>query len=198
MLRAFLDSELVEAGVDEAGRGCLAGPVVAAAVILPPSYKNDRLNDSKKLSAGNREVLRNIIEKDALAIGVGIVDNIEIDNINILNATYLAMHKALDQLHLVPQQVLVDGNRFRPWRNIPHQCIIKGDSLFMSIAAASIIAKTHRDMLMKDLDKIHPVYNWKKNVGYPTPEHRKAISVHGITEYHRKSFRLNKQLKFFL
>jgi ribonuclease HII len=190
MLRSSFTGDLVEAGCDEAGRGCLAGPVFAAAVILPLDYRNPYLNDSKKLTARQRENLRGTIEKDALAFAVESVDNLIIDQINILNASILAMHKALDKLIVKPQLILVDGNRFKKYADIPHKCIVKGDATFLSIAAASILAKTYRDDFMKKVDEEYPVYLWKKNKGYPTKEHRLAVRSFGITPYHRLSFRL--------
>lgn len=187
----------IEAGCDEAGRGCLAGPVFAAAVILPDDFTNDLLNDSKQLSGRQREKLRYIIEEEAAAWAVASVDNHKIDEINILNASITAMHLALDQLVLRPQYIIVDGNRFKAYKNIPHTCIVKGDGKYMSIAAASILAKTYRDEFMEKLDKDFPVYNWKQNKGYPTQEHRDKIKEFGITDFHRKSFNLaDQQLKF--
>lgn len=181
---------VVEAGTDEAGRGCLAGPVVAAAVILPPRFRHPLLNDSKKLSEKQRDILRPIIEKKAIAWAVGIVDQHEIDSINILNASFLAMHRAIDQLDPKPEALLVDGNRFRPYPDIPHTCMIKGDGRFKNIAAASILAKTYRDELMQELHARWPQYGWDRNKGYPTLEHRKAIRMYGETPVHRLSFRL--------
>lgn len=178
-----------EAGTDEAGRGCLAGPVTAAAIILPSNYGNTILNDSKQLSEKKRELLRPLLEKEALSFSVSHVFQEEIDAINILNASILAMHKALDGLSNTPSFILVDGNRFKPYPTISHECIIKGDGKFMSIAAASILAKTYRDEYMARLHEEFPMYNWKKNKGYPTKEHRDAIRKHGLTKYHRKSFR---------
>lgn len=178
-----------EIGTDEAGRGCLAGPVTAAAIILRPDFANEVLNDSKKLSAGNRNLLRPLLEISAISFGVAHVHPNQIDKINILNASILAMHKAIDQLTIKPELIIVDGNRFKPYLNIPHECIIKGDSKFMSIAAASVLAKTYRDTYMEEIHKEYPVYNWKQNKGYPTLEHREAIRKYGITPYHRKSFR---------
>lgn len=180
----------LEAGCDEAGRGCLAGPVVAGAAILPSDFTSDLLNDSKKLNEKTRDLLRPIIEKEALAWGIGIVSPSEIDEINILNASFLAMHRALDQMKLTPEYLLIDGNRFNPYKDIPHECMIKGDGRFFSIAAASILAKTERDAIMKDLAKDFPQYGWEGNKGYPTPPHRKAIAEHGPTPHHRKSFQL--------
>lgn len=190
MLALYHIKNTVEAGCDEAGRGCLAGPVVAAAVILPEDFKNAILNDSKKLSAKKRYDLRPIIEKEAIAWAVGIVDNVEIDEINILNASFLAMHRALDKLGQVPESILVDGNRFTSYKEIAHHCIVKGDGKYMSIAAASILAKTYRDDIMLDLAKKHPKYDWKSNKGYPTKKHREGIRQFGTTKYHRMSFQL--------
>lgn len=190
MLKAFLDKKLVEAGCDEAGRGCLAGPVFAAAVILPKNFKNKLLDDSKKLSEEDRYELRPVIEKEALAWAVAQVSNIEIDEINILNASFLGMHRAVEQLKITPEQLLIDGNRFKPYKNIPHHCIIKGDGKYMSIAAASILAKTYRDDFMKDAAKQFPQYGWESNMGYPTIKHREAIRKFGPTELHRMSFQL--------
>ncbi|MEY4991534.1 MAG: ribonuclease [Bacteroidota bacterium] len=183
--------ELVpEAGCDEAGRGCLAGPVVAAAVILDPARPIAALNDSKQLSAKKREVLRAEILEKALCYGIGIVDHIEIDQINILNASILAMHRALAQLQIQPAYILVDGNRFKPYEQIPYACMVKGDARFASIAAASILAKTHRDQLMTDLHQMYPQYAWERNQGYPTPVHRKAIAEFGPSPHHRMTFQL--------
>lgn len=184
-----------EAGCDEAGRGCLAGPVFAAAVILPKDYKNDLLNDSKKLSEKQRNMLRPVIERDALAFAVGIVSAAEIDKINILNASFLAMHRALEKLTIDPELLLIDGNRFKQWNDIPYKCIVKGDGKYLSIAAASILAKTNRDELMESIHVEFPEYNWRKNKGYPTLEHRKMILKTGLCEYHRKTF--NVQLNLF-
>lgn len=188
MLKSSFTNNLIEAGCDEAGRGCLAGPVFAAAVILPRDYSHPLLNDSKKLSAGQRNKLRLVIEADALAWAVETVDNIEIDTINILNASILAMHKALAKLSVTPELILVDGNRFKIYQDIPHQCIIRGDGLFLSIAAASILAKTHRDEYMMKLNEKHPEYGWNRNKGYPTLEHRKTILRIGSTPFHRQTF----------
>lgn len=190
MLKSSFTGNLTEAGCDEAGRGCLAGPVYAAAVIFPPGYLNPDLNDSKKLTARQRENMRKIIEKDALSWAVESVDQHIIDRINILNASILAMHLAIGKLSLRPQLILADGNRFHPYPGIPHQCIIKGDATYLSIAAASILAKTYRDDLMRDLDLIFPRYGWKTNKGYPTETHRNAIEQWGITDFHRKSFHM--------
>ena len=181
---------LVEAGCDEAGRGCLAGSVYAAAVILPPGYDNPDLNDSKKLTAARRNALRRQIERDALAWAVGIVTPEEIDSINILRASFLAMHRALDQLAVRPQAVIVDGNRFVPYQNLPYATIVKGDGKYQAIAAASILAKTYRDDYMDALAEEYPFYDWKSNKGYPTKAHREGIRQHGISPYHRKSYNL--------
>ena len=189
-LLPFLGANRIEAGCDEAGRGCLAGPVVAAAVILPENFENDLLNDSKKLSEKQRDTLRPIIEKQALAWAVGIIDNNEIDQINILNASFLAMNRAVEKLSINPEHLLIDGNRFRTKLDIPYSCIIKGDGKFLSIAAASVLAKTWRDELMEKLHNQYPQYNWEKNKGYPTKQHRESIKAHGISPYHRKTFRL--------
>jgi ribonuclease HII len=189
-LKPYLNIGTIEAGCDEAGRGCLSGPVFAAAVILPSGFSHPLLNDSKQLSEKTRTLLKPIIEKSALAWAIGIVSNVEIDDINILNASILAMHRALDKLEKQPEFILVDGNRFKKYKNISHQCIVKGDSLFMSIAAASVLAKTHRDQYMETIDKEYPCYKWNKNKGYPTVDHRKAIADYGETTYHRKTFKL--------
>ena len=180
----------VEAGCDEAGRGCLAGSVFAAAVILPPDYENELLNDSKQLSEKKRYLLRSMIEKDALAWAVGVVTAEEIDKINILNASILAMHRALDALSLRPEAIIVDGNRFKPYHDVPHTTIVKGDGKYLSIAAASILAKTYRDDYMKAIAEEFPQYDWRSNKGYPTKKHRAAIKEYGISPYHRKSFTL--------
>ena len=190
MLKSHMNTGLVEAGCDEAGRGCLAGSVYAAAVILPEDYVNDALNDSKQLSASRRYELRREIERDALAWAVGVVTPEEIDQINILNASILAMHRALDQLTLRPEAIIVDGNRFKPYRFIPYTTVVKGDGKYLSIAAASILAKTYRDDYMDRLDQEYPQYGWTENKGYPTKAHREAIAEYGITPYHRKSFKL--------
>lgn len=196
MLELKYHPDLIEAGCDEAGRGCLAGPVFAAAVILPDTFSNDLLNDSKQLSEKQRDKLRPVIEQEALAWAVASADNQEIDEINILNASILAMHRALDQLTIRPQHIIVDGNRFKKYGDIPHLCIVKGDGKYLSIAAASILAKTYRDAYMKNLHARFPVYNWQQNKGYPTLEHREKIRQHGITDFHRKSFNLaDAQLK---
>ena len=198
MLKSHYYDNLVEAGCDEAGRGCLAGSVYAAAVILPPDYENDLLNDSKKLTAKKRYTLREVIQRDALAWAVGIVTPEEIDKINILNASFLAMHRALDQLSLRPEAVIVDGNRFKPYQDLPFSTIVKGDGKYLSIAAASVLAKTYRDDYMLSLAKEYPQYDWQSNMGYPTKKHRQAIRDHGITPYHRKSYNLlgDGQLSF--
>lgn len=190
MLLQYLEAGRVEAGCDEAGRGCLAGPVFAAAVILPDDFKNELLNDSKQLTERQRDLLRPIIEEQALAWGVGVVSPEEIDEINILNASFLAMHRAIDQLKVRPEALLIDGNRFKKYEGIPHTCIVKGDGKMMSIAAASVLAKTHRDEYMKKIDLEFPAYQWKKNKGYPTKAHRAAIKEFGPTKYHRMSFQL--------
>ena len=188
LLPVFNEAGWVEAGCDEAGRGCLAGSVYAAAVILPPDYTNEQLNDSKQLTARKRYTLREEIEKDAVAFAVGIVTPDEIDKINILNASILAMHRALDGLTLRPEFVIVDGNRFKPYANLPHQTIVKGDGKYLSIAAASVLAKTYRDDYMCRLHEEYPHYGWDHNAGYPTREHREGIRLHGLTPYHRRSF----------
>ena len=180
----------VEAGCDEAGRGCLAGSVFAAAVILPPDYENELLNDSKQLSEKKRYLLRSMIEKDALAWAVGVVTAAEIDKINILNASILAMHRALDALSVRPEAIIVDGNHFKPYHDVPHTTIVKGDGKYLSIAAASILAKTYRDDYMKAIAEEFPQYDWRSNKGYPTKKHRAAIKEYGISPYHRKSFTL--------
>ncbi len=190
MLENHYYDGLVEAGCDEAGRGCLAGSVYAAAVILPKDYTNAGLNDSKKLTERQRYRLREAIESDALAWAVGVVTPDEIDKINILNASFLAMHRALDALKLRPEAVIVDGNRFKPYRNLPYTTIVKGDGKYLSIAAASILAKTYRDDYMNKLAEEYPQYDWRGNKGYPTKKHREAIREHGITPYHRRSYNL--------
>lgn len=190
MLKSYFNKGLVEAGCDEAGRGCLAGSVFAAAVILPEDYVNEGLNDSKKLTPMRRYELRDEIERDALAWAVGVVTPEEIDKINILNASILAMHRALDQLEVRPEAIIVDGNRFKPYRFIPYNTVVKGDGKYLSIAAASILAKTYRDDYMDSLAREYPQYAWDVNKGYPTKAHREAIAKYGITPYHRKSFRL--------
>lgn len=190
MLKPYFKKGIVEAGCDEAGRGCLAGPVVAAAVILPKGFKNELLNDSKQLTELQRKQLKPIIEKVALSYAIGVVDNVEIDAINILNASFLAMHRAVAQLNQVPKLLLIDGNRFNPYPEIDHKCIIEGDAIYMSIAAASVLAKEYRDELMRDLHLQHPCYNWISNKGYATKMHRAAIKENGTTTYHRMSFKL--------
>lgn len=190
MLAPYLNKNVVEAGCDEAGRGCLAGPVFAASVILPENFSNELLNDSKQLKEADRYALRPIIEKEAVAFAVGIVGNEEIDEINILNASFLAMHRAVEQLKIKPQHLLIDGNRFKPFAGIPHTCVIKGDGKYMSIAAASILAKTYRDDFMKQAHEQYPHYGWNTNAGYPTIKHRDAIREHGTTPLHRMSFQL--------
>lgn len=190
MLENHYYDGLIEAGCDEAGRGCLAGSVYAAAVILPIDYTNADLNDSKKLTERQRYRLREAIERDALAWAVGVVTPDEIDKINILNASFLAMHRALDALKLRPEAVIVDGNRFKPYRNLPYTTIVKGDGKYLSIAAASILAKTYRDDYMNKLAEEYPQYDWRSNKGYPTKKHREAIREHGITPYHRRSYNL--------
>ena len=197
MLQQFLIAGRVEAGCDEAGRGCLAGPVTAAAVILPPDFHDDLINDSKQLTERQREQLRPIIEREAVAWAVAMVGPDEIDRINILRASITAMHRALDQLAVRPEGILVDGNRFLPYHDIPHTTIIKGDGKMLSIAAASILAKTHRDEFMRQLDKEYPQYGWSRNKGYPTPDHRAAIAKHGVTPYHRHTFQLLPQPTLF-
>ena len=198
MLKNCFYEGMTEAGCDEAGRGCLAGSVFAAAVILPPDYHNELLNDSKQLSEKNRYALREVIQKDAVAWAVGIVTPEEIDKVNILNASILAMHRALDQLKVRPEAVIVDGNRFKPYRDIPYSTIVKGDGKYLSIAAASILAKTYRDDYMKELHKEYPYYGWDHNAGYPTKEHRKGIEIHGTTPYHRMTFNLLGGVQFEL
>ena len=195
MLKSYFHKNKIEAGCDEAGRGCLAGPVYAAAVILPQDYENKFLNDSKKLSEKKRYELRKVILNDCIDWAVTSVDNIEIDQINILNASIKAMHKAVAQLKIKPEYLLIDGNKFKAYENIPHSCIIKGDGIYLSIAAASILAKTFRDDHMKNLHDIFPQYRWDKNKGYPTVEHRETIRNFGITEHHRKTFRLFSEQK---
>lgn len=190
MLLPYYNENLIEAGCDEAGRGCLTGSVYAAAVILPKDYRNDALNDSKRLSASRRYKLREEIMRDAVAWAVGVVTPSEIDEINILNASILAMHRAVDQLSVRPQALIIDGNRFRPYQDLPYTTIVKGDGKYQSIAAASILAKTFRDDYMKELHEQYPFYGWNRNAGYPTREHREAIREHGITPYHRKTFNL--------
>jgi ribonuclease HII len=195
MLALRFSESYVEAGCDEAGRGCLAGPVFAAAVILPVDFSNELLNDSKKLTQQQREELRPIIEQEALAWAVASVDNLVIDEINILRASFRAMHLAIAQLRVRPELLLIDGNRFDPYPGIPHQCIIRGDGEFMAVAAASVLAKTHRDAFMCNLHNEYPLYHWKQNKGYPTTAHREAILIHGITPLHRSSFNMHIQLE---
>ena len=190
MLKGHYYEGKIEAGCDEAGRGCLAGSVYAAAVILPPDYQNELLNDSKQLTEKRRYELREVIERDAVAWAVGIVTPEEIDKINILNASILAMHRALDQLKVRPEAIIVDGNRCKPYQNLPYTTIVKGDGRYLSIAAASILAKTYRDDYMNELAKEYPQYDWLSNKGYPTKKHREAIKQYGITPYHRKSYNL--------
>ena len=190
MLKLKINKRLIECGTDEAGRGCLAGPVTAAAVILPNNFKNEILTDSKQLSEKKRAFLKPIIEEQAICFGVSHIMMEKIDEINILNASILAMHTSIEKLSKKPELIAVDGNRFKPFLDIPHQTIIKGDGKYLHIAAASILAKTYRDAYMEEIDKEYPMYNWKQNKGYPTKEHREAIRKYGITKYHRKSFRL--------
>jgi ribonuclease HII len=190
MLLPYLYNDEIEAGCDEAGRGCLAGPVFAAAVILPPDFRNETLNDSKQLSETARYALRPIIEQAAVSFAVGVVSAAEIDEINILRASFLAMHRAIGQLGVRPTHLLIDGNRFTPYPNIPHTTIIKGDGKYLSIAAASVLAKTYRDDYMKTLDHDFPQYDWARNKGYPTVAHRAAIVAHGATPHHRMTFNL--------
>jgi ribonuclease HII len=198
MLLARYQYEFLEAGCDEAGRGCLAGPVFAAAVILPDDFEHDLLNDSKVLSEDVRYQLRTEIEQRAIAHAVGVVDNNEIDQINILNASFLAMHRAIEKLHLQPQFLIIDGNRFNKYGTTPHKCIIKGDSLYFSIAAASVLAKTYRDDFMKQIADEHPEYDWHSNKGYPTIKHRNVVLEKGFTPYHRRTFRVtDPQLTIF-
>lgn len=197
MLQRYLLEGRIEAGCDEAGRGCLAGPVAAAAVILPPDFSNELLNDSKQLTEHQRDLLCPVIEREALAWAVAMVTPQEIDRINILKASITAMHRALDKLTTRPEHILVDGNRFYPYNDIPYTTVIKGDGKMMSIAAASVLAKTHRDEYMRNIDKEFPQYNWAKNKGYPTRDHRAAIVAHGISPHHRKSFNLVGQLSLF-
>ncbi len=190
MLKSYFDKNLIEAGCDEAGRGCLAGPVYAGSVILPKNYKNKWLDDSKKLSDKDRYELRPEIENNAIAWAIGVVDNIEIDEINILKASFLAMHRAIEKLKQKPELLLIDGNRFTPYKKTPHQCIVKGDSKYLSIAAASILAKTYRDDFMKEQALIYPHYSWEHNMAYPTKKHREAIRQFGTTPLHRMTFQL--------
>lgn len=190
MLKLNFSGNTLEAGTDEAGRGCLSGPVVAAAVILPKNFKHDLLNDSKQLSEKKRQELRPYIEEHALAYGVAFVSHEEVDEINVLQASITGMHRSIEQLSIQPKFIIVDGNKFKPYKEIPHETIIKGDAKYMSIAAASVLAKTYRDDYMEKIHKEHPQYNWKKNKGYPTKEHRNAIREFGTTQYHRKTFKL--------
>lgn len=190
MLLPYLHKKLIEAGCDEAGRGCLAGAVYAAAVILPKNFENELLNDSKQLTEKQRYALRDVIEKEALDWAVGVVSPEEIDKINILNASFLAMHRAIDQLKLRPQHLLIDGNRFKKYQDMPHTTVVKGDGKYLSIAAASVLAKTYRDDYMNCLHKEYPHYDWNKNKGYPTQKHRTAIAEQGTTPYHRMTFNL--------
>ncbi len=198
MLKPYFQPNTIEAGCDEAGRGCLAGPVFAASVILPPDYKNEILNDSKQLSEKKRDALRKDIENDAIAFCVASMDNTEIDKVNILKASILSMQKAVSGLNVRPELLLIDGNRFIPYENIPHKCVVKGDATYMSIAAASILAKTYRDEFMYKIAQEFPEYHWEKNKGYPTKDHRQAIEKYGATKYHRMTFRLiDTQLNLF-
>lgn len=198
MLLNCYQQEFLEAGCDEAGRGCLAGPVFAAAVILPPDFIAGELNDSKQLNHNQRKKLRLIIEQEAVSWAVAAVDNIEIDQINILNASFLAMHRAIEQLHVQPRYLSIDGNRFKKYADIPHACIVKGDGKYLNIAAASILAKTHRDEFMERIAEEYPHYQWHQNKGYPTEIHRSAALQHGLSPYHRKTFTVSPpQLKLF-
>ena len=196
-LKPFFTENLIEAGCDEAGRGCIAGPVVAAAVILPRGTDFPEFDDSKKLTERQREKLRVKVLENAAAYGIGIVSAEEIDEINILNASFLAMHRAIDQLKIRPELLLIDGNRFNKYHDIKHQCIVGGDAKYQAIAAASILAKTTRDHIMQELDNQYPVYNWKQNKGYPTIEHKNAVAEHGMSPFHRKTFNMSIQLKLF-
>src|SRR5690554_80425 len=198
MLYSAFQNKHIEAGCDEAGRGCLAGPVFAAAVIFPPDFKYVGINDSKKLTSSQRYALRELIQKEAIAYAVGQVDAEEIDEINILNASFLAMHRALDLMAISPSFLIIDGNRFKPYRTIPHECIIQGDGKYLSIAAASILAKTYRDDFMANLAIQYPQYDWQNNKGYATMKHRQAVTEYGLSPYHRKTFRTNAlQLEMF-
>jgi ribonuclease HII len=190
MLKPYYRGGVLEAGCDEAGRGCIAGPVFAAAVILPAGFSDPVLNDSKKLNIKTRNYLRRTIEREAVTFGVGMASELEIDRFNILNASFMAMHRAIEKLQPVPEHLLVDGNRFKPYGKLPFTCIIRGDGLYASVAAASVLAKTHRDEFMEELHMRHPQYGWIRNRGYPTREHRNAIMKYGPTAYHRRSFRL--------
>ena len=197
MLKNNFSGYQFEAGTDEAGRGCLSGPVVAAAVILPLDYHNKLLNDSKQLSEAKRKKLRPIIEKDALAFGVSFINEKEVDQLNVLQASITGMQRAISMMSITPEYIIVDGNKFKPYKDVPFETIVKGDAKYLSIAAASVLAKTYRDDFMEKIHKEFPFYNWKNNKGYPTREHRKAIQEYGITKYHRKTFKLlPSQLKF--
>lgn len=197
MLKNNFSGYQFEAGTDEAGRGCLSGPVVAAAVILPLDYHNKLLNDSKQLSEAKRKKLRPIIEKDALAFGVSFLNEKEVDQLNVLQASITGMHRAISMMSITPEYIIVDGNKFKPYKDVPFETIVKGDAKYLSIAAASVLAKTYRDDFMEKIHEEFPFYNWKNNKGYPTKEHRKAIQEYGITKYHRKTFKLlPSQLKF--
>ncbi|MBP5644175.1 MAG: ribonuclease HII [Bacteroidales bacterium] len=196
-LKPFFTENLIEAGCDEAGRGCIAGPVVAAAVILPRDMDFPEFDDSKKLTEKQREKLRVKVMENAVTYGVGIVSAEEIDEINILNASFLAMHRAIDQLTVLPELLLIDGNRFNKYKDIKYQCIVGGDAKYQAIAAASILAKTTRDHIMQELDSQYPDYNWKQNKGYPTIEHKNAVAQFGMSPYHRKTFNMSIQLKLF-
>ncbi len=198
-LQEYLHKDKIEAGCDEAGRGCLAGPVVAAAVILPKGFNHPLLNDSKQLTEKQRQKLRPIIESEAVSWSVSVVDNNEVDEINVLNASITGMQRAVGNLKVTPEHLLIDGNRFKPYNDIPHTCIVKGDAKFMSIAAASVLAKTHRDEIMENLSEQYPGYDWQKNKGYPTKAHRAAIQKLGATPLHRQTFKLlDTQLKLNL
>jgi ribonuclease HII len=190
MLKSNYSGFELEAGTDEAGRGCLSGPVVAAAVILPPDFHHEFLNDSKQISEAKRRILRPIIEAQAVAFGVSFIHNEEVDELNVLQASLTGMHRSIDQLSVVPEFIIVDGNKFKPYHEVPYKTIVKGDAKFKSIAAASVLAKTYRDEFMERIHEEFPVYNWKKNKGYPTQEHRSAITASGATKYHRMSFKL--------
>ncbi len=199
MLKPYHTQGRMEAGCDEAGRGCIAGPVFAAAVILPPGFQHPLLNDSKKMSPAARTLLRGVIEQEAISFGVATVQEREIDRINILNASILAMHRALEKLHTLPEHVLVDGNRFHPFGSVPHTCIVRGDGKYSSIAAASVLAKTYRDEYMEGLHVVHPQYGWNRNRGYPTVAHRRAVLAFGASPHHRRSFwLLNEQTRLDL
>jgi ribonuclease HII len=196
VLQHYLSDKII-CGVDEAGRGCIAGPVVAAAVILPKDFSHALINDSKKIDEHTRTKLEIVIKNEALAFGIGVVDNATIDKINILQATYLAMHIAIEQLQRKPELLIIDGNRFKPYTNIEYQTVVKGDATYIEIAAASILAKTHRDRLMDEYAKEFPIYNWQQNKGYPTPEHKKSVWRFGYSPLHRLTFNINKQLSLF-